>query len=77
MAVRNHLDWVFEFRGIHSWHLTYPSQRASRNWLWYAQLQVMRLVRRYSPDWEYGDGFPAKPPSCVLAAGPPPPGRVA
>ncbi|MDR7418945.1 MAG: hypothetical protein QN178_08535 [Armatimonadota bacterium] len=52
----------FSWRCRRCWHLTYPSQRASRNWMWYAQLQVMALVGRYYPDWHYGDRFPSKPP---------------
>jgi hypothetical protein len=41
--------------------LTYRSQRVSRNWMAYGQQQVVRLVRRYLPTWEYADQFPAKP----------------
>jgi len=43
-------------------HLTYKSQRVSRDWMSYGQHQVMQLVRRYYPAWEYADPFPAKPP---------------
>lgn len=42
--------------------LVYPSQRASRDVLRTGQLHVQALVRRFVPDWQYGDPFPEKPP---------------
>jgi len=43
-------------------HLVYRTQRASRDWMYYAQLRIEALVQPFAPGWEYGDELPAKPP---------------
>jgi hypothetical protein len=43
-------------------HLTFPSQRASRNLSYYAQLRVQALYRRFYPEWTYDMTGPEKPP---------------
>jgi hypothetical protein len=52
----------YSWRCRRCWHLTYPSQRASRNRGYYAQLRIQALYRRYYPDWRYAMTFPDKPP---------------
>lgn len=60
-----------EFEKVTRWYswrcrrclrLVYPSQRASRDWRYYAQLRIEALVRRFAPSWDYADEFPDKPP---------------
>ena len=59
-ARESHRQYVWRCREC--WHLTYPSQRASREWSYYAQLRIEALVRRFAPGWDYVDEFPEKPP---------------
>jgi hypothetical protein len=52
----------FLWRCRRCWHLTYPSQRTSRNLLGTAQVRLEALCRRFKPDWSYGDDYFDKPP---------------
>jgi hypothetical protein len=49
------------FRCRKCWHLTYPSQRASRDLLRTAQLRLEALCHRFKRDWSYGDDYFEKP----------------
>jgi hypothetical protein len=52
----------FLWRCRRCWHLTYPSQRTSRNLLGTAQVRLETLCRRFKPEWCYGDDYFEKPP---------------
>ena len=62
LVLYRHPDRKDLWRCRRCFRLVYLSQRASRDWMYYAQLRIEALARRFVPGWEYADKFPAKPP---------------